>query len=146
MDFSEKWITFPSYFRDYECFVYLKLYCLWTIDTTFLLVSFFSISLGLHQLCSRCAHKAEHYPCLNFVKTCTYVLFTQKVTLALLMHCFTGILGTFKPEVFTQHLSFDCFLLWAFKESSKEVAKILFFIFFLKFVWSGKKEFTHKNM
>lgn len=66
------------------------------------------------------------------MKTCTCVLFTQKVTLALLMHCFTGILGTFKPEVFTQHLSFDCFLLWAFKESSKEVAKILFFIFFFK--------------
>lgn len=44
------------------------------------------------------------------------------------MHCFTGILGTFKPEVFTQHLSFDCFLLWA----SNEVTKIYLFIYFFK--------------
>lgn len=76
------------------------------------------------------------------MKTCTYVLFTQKVTLALLMHCFTGILGTFKPDVFTQHLSFDCFLLWAFKDSSKEVAKILFFYLFLK-VFVKRQERVH---
>lgn len=76
------------------------------------------------------------------MKTCTYVLFTQKVTLALLMHCFTGILGTFKPDVFTQHLSFDCFLLWAFKDSSKEVAKILFFYLFLN-VFVKRRERVH---